>query len=129
MSNAQIQKPDLWWWKNSKSLQKSKTALQKNFFSDLVIKQVNLLVFMTILWLFSVNCWFQKKISSKLTLRRSDTPWCIFDILSSFWVHWDTLAHWHIISRSYRLQWWSDWAWWAEQSLFVSAASFFWDTL
>ena len=29
MANAQIQKPDIWWWKNSKSLQKSKTALQK----------------------------------------------------------------------------------------------------
>ena len=26
----------------------------------------------------------------------SNTFWCIFDILSSFWVHWDTLAHWHI---------------------------------
>ena len=31
MSDAQIQKPDLWWWKNQKSLQKSKTVLQKKF--------------------------------------------------------------------------------------------------
>ena len=59
---------------------------KKNFLSDLVIKQVNLSVFMTILWLFSADCFFPKKICSKLTLRRIDTPWCIFDILSWFWV-------------------------------------------
>ena len=27
---SQIQKPDIWWWRNSKSLHKSKTALQKS---------------------------------------------------------------------------------------------------
>ena len=42
---------------------------------------------------------FPKKNSSKLIVRRFDTPWCIFDILSAFWVQWDTMAHWHSISR------------------------------
>ena len=31
----------------------------------------------------------------------------------SFGVHWDLLAQWHIISRSYSLKWWSGWACWA----------------
>ena len=31
MSDAQIQKPDLGWWQNPKSLQKSKTVLLKHF--------------------------------------------------------------------------------------------------
>ena len=85
--------------------------------------------FITVSWLFSANWCFHKIFYSKLTLRWSDTPWCIFDIPRSCLVHWDTLAHWHIISRSYRLQWWSGWVRSAEQSLFVSAALFFCYTL
>ena len=98
--------------KNLKSLQKSETVLKKKnlgWFGHKTSEPIG----------------FPKKLGSELTLRWSNTPWSIFDILSSFWVYWDTLVHWHIISRSYRLQWWSGWVWSAEQSLFVWAALFF----
>ena len=43
MSDAQIQKPDLWWWQ--KKTKNIKNVLQIFFLSDLVKKQVNLMVF------------------------------------------------------------------------------------
>ena len=46
-------------------------------------------------------------------------------ILSSFLVYLDTLEHWYISSRSYRLQWWSCWAGWAEQSLIFEQPHYF----
>ena len=93
-----------------KAYKNSKMSSKKKFLSDLVIKQVNLLVFMTMLWIFSANWCFQKYLGSELTLRWSDTPWCIFDILSSFWVQWDTLALWHIITRFLQKRPFSNWA-------------------
>ena len=110
--------------KIQKAYKNPRLSSKKLFLSDLVIKQVKVLVLMTMLWLFSAN-WCLKKMGSELTSRWSNTPWCIFDPLSSFWFHWDTLSHWHIISRSYWLRWWSSWVWSVEQSLFVWAASFF----
>ena len=44
-----------------KSLEKYKTLHQKKILSDLVIKQLNLLVFMTMLLLYSPNWCFHKK--------------------------------------------------------------------
>ena len=59
----------------------------------MVIKQENLLIlFMTMLWLLNANWCFQENLGSKLTRRWSDTPWRIFDILSSFNV---LGIHWH----------------------------------
>ena len=104
MFDAQIQKPDLLWFKkNYKSLQKSKTILWKKknpeWFShktseplgchDTVVIIQRKLMF--------------KKIGSEQTWSWSDTPWCIFDILSLFWVHWDTdrlVHHYKIIETS-----------------------------
>ena len=48
MCNVQIQKPDWQQWKNLESLQKSK-SVQKKIMSNLVIKQLNLWIFMTVL--------------------------------------------------------------------------------
>ena len=126
---AKSKKTDLWWWKNTKSLQKIQNCPPKKFpgwFGHKTSEPNGFpdnFVFIQRKLIFS-----EKKLCSKLTLRWSDTPWCIFDILSSFWVHWDTLAHQHIISRSYGLHWWSGWVWSAEQSLFVWAALFFFYT-
>ena len=65
MSDAQIQKPDLGWWKNPKGIQKSKTVRQHffpewfgnktsqpiGFYESVVVIQRKLI--------FSKNIWFQ----------------------------------------------------------------------
>ena len=105
MSDAQIQKQDLWWWKIRKPVkfQNCPKKLSPQWFGHKISEPIdfhdNVVIIQHKLMIFS-----KKKLGSELTLRWSDTPWCIFDILSSFWVHWDTLVHWPIISRSYRLQ-------------------------
>ena len=79
--------------KIQKAYKNPKLSAKFFFVSDLVIKQVNLLVFMTMLWLLSENWCFQKKFSSELTLRWSDTP----DVFSTFWDHSEFIGtHWHI---------------------------------
>ena len=53
--------------KIQKSYINPRLSFETNFLSELVFKQVNLLVFMTMLWLFSAN-WYLKKIWIKTDL-------------------------------------------------------------
>ena len=54
-------------------------------------KIVNLSFFKTVLWLFTANWIFQNIFAFELTLRWSDTPWCIFGQHCSN----VKITHWH----------------------------------
>ena len=55
MSFAQIQKPYLGWLQNPKTLQKSKTVLQKKFYEWFGNETSQPMGFMTVLWSFNIN--------------------------------------------------------------------------
>ena len=60
--------------KKTQKQKNPKLSFDKNFLSYSVIKKVNLLVLIIMLWLISAN-WCLKKYGFKLTFMWSDTPW------------------------------------------------------
>ena len=74
-------------------MKKSKIVLQKNLMSDLVIKKVNLLVFMTMLWLFNANWCFQKNLVPNWL----EGGLIHSNVFSTFWVYSEFIeTYWHI---------------------------------
>ena len=97
---------------------KSKSVLQQKFPIDLIIKQ-------STYW-FLWQCFdYTTQIDVFKNVRfQTDfkVVWYTLMYFLTFPVFRDIFAHWCVISRSYRLQWWSGWVCSAEQSLFIWAA-------